>query len=263
MTPSPPFIVTTGDYQYVDQGGSGDPSCPSLAATQIGYYLAARAKYSGVLWPTMGNHECDGYTNSDCGSGCPSGDTGCKGQTNTSNYLEYVSLMLTPIGESLPYYTRTVNASDGSWKATFIFTAPNYWKGTQQSSWVSERIAAAGTPSSSNYVFVMHHEDSTASSPPAGLATIEAAESGHETLSIVGHSHFWQYGSGGVYHETNSRQLLVGNGGAPLTSGTNSSTVNTSVYGYTTVTRQSNGSLLIVGYDQSTGAAVNTVTVQP
>jgi hypothetical protein len=263
MSPRPPFVVTTGDYQYVDQGGSGDPSCPTLAATQLGYYMTARAKYSGVLWPAMGNHECDGYTDSDCGNGCPSGDTGCSGSSNTSNFLEFVTQMLSPIGESLPYYTRTVTATDSSWKATFIFTAPNYWTGTSQSSWVTSQISAAGTPSSSNYVIVIHHEDSTASSPPKGLSTIESAESGHETLSIVGHSHFWQFGTGGPYSESNARQLLVGNGGAPLTSGSNSSTVNTSVYGYTTIMRQSDGSLLITGYDESTGTAVNTATVSP
>jgi hypothetical protein len=263
LSPRPPFVITTGDYQYVDQGGGSDPSCPSLAATQFGYYTTARRNYSGVLWPAMGNHECDGYADSDCGSGCPSGDPGCAGSSNTSNFLEFQSQMLAPIGETLPYYTRTVSAPDGSWKATFIITAPNYWRGTQQSSWVTQQISAAGTHSSSNYVFVIHHEDATASSPPAGLAPIESAEADVETLSIVGHSHFWQWGTGGPYHETNARQLLVGNGGAPLTSETNSSTVNSADYGYTLVTRQADGSLTMVNYNYRTGAAVNTATVQP
>ncbi len=144
-----------------------------------------------------------------------------------------------------------------------IFTAPNYWNDGAQPAWFTQQLAAAGTHSSSNYVIVLHHEDSTASSPPSGLSTIESAEKSKESLSIVGHSHFWQWGTGGPYSETNARQLLVGNGGAPLTSGTNSSTVNTSDYGFTTVMRQADGSLQIINYNYSTGEAVNTVTDAP
>ena len=153
LSPSPPFVISTGDYQYVNPG-AGD------SMTQLGYYKTARDNYSGVLWPAMGNHECDGYTSSECAPNgspsCPSGDS-CSGST-TENFLSYQSTLLTPIGETLPYYTRVITATDNGWKATFIFTAPNYWNSTQ-ASWLTQQLAAAGTHSSSNYVFVIHHED--------------------------------------------------------------------------------------------------------
>ncbi len=193
----------------------------------------------------MGNHECDGYTASNCASGCPSGDS-CSG-ANTENFLGFQSKFLTPIGETLPYYTRTVTASDGSWTAHFIFVAPNYWNSTQQS-WLTTQLAAAGTSSKSNYIFVIHHEDATAGAPTS-LSTIESAEKSVETVSIVGHSHTWAHGG------SNSKELLVGNGGVPSTSDKN--------LGYTTVLRQSNGELVISNYDFITREVVNTYTVTP
>jgi hypothetical protein len=244
LNPRPPIVISTGDYQYVTPG-MGD------AVTQLGYYLTARNEYSGVEWPAMGNHECDGYTDSNCASGCPRGDT-CSG-SNTENFLEFQTLFLKPIGETLPYYTRVVKATDDSWTAHFIFTAPNYWNNTQET-WVSQQVTAAGTHSSSNYVFVIHHEDSTATTAP-GLSPIESVEATPETISIVGHSHFWQWGSGGTYNETNAKELLVGNGGVPTTQATN--------LGYTTVLRQADGSLTVTNYDYMTNQAVNTVTVAP
>jgi hypothetical protein len=238
LNPRPPFVISTGDYQYVTPG-KGD------SATQLGYYQSARALYSGIEWPAMGNHECDGYTASNCASGCPSGDS-CSG-SNTENFLGFQSKFLTPIGETLPYYSRTVTASDGSWTAHFIFVAPNYWNSTQQS-WLTSQLAAVGTSSQSNYIFVVHHEDATAGAPTS-LSTIESAEKNVETVSIVGHSHTWSHGG------TNSKELLVGNGGVPSTSDKN--------LGYTTVQRQSNGDLVISNYDFITLAAVNTYTVTP
>lgn len=236
--PRPPFVISTGDYQYATPG-KGD------SATQLGYYLGARATYSGVEWPAMGNHECDGYTASNCASGCPSGDS-CSG-SNTENFLNFQSKFLSAIGETLPYYARTISASDGSWTAHFIFVAPNYWNSTQQS-WLTSQLAAAGTSSKSNYIFVIHHEDATAGNP-SSLSTIESAEKKVETLSIVGHSHTWAHGG------SNPKELLVGNGGVPSTSLQN--------LGFTTVSRQTNGDLVVSNYDFMTLQVVNTYTVTP
>jgi hypothetical protein len=236
--PRPPFVISTGDYQYATPG-KGD------SATQVGYYVGARANYTGVEWPAMGNHECDGYTASNCATGCPSGDS-CSG-ANTENFLTFQTKLLAPIGETLPYYTRTVTATDNSWTAHFIFVAPNYWDTTQET-WLKSQLAAAGTSSTSNYIFVIHHEDATAGDP-SSLSTIESAEKSVETVSIVGHSHTWAHGG------SNSKELLVGNGGVPSTSVQN--------LGYTTITRQANGQLVISNYDFMTLHVVNTYTVTP
>ncbi len=245
MNPSPPVVISTGDYQYVTPGTGG-------AATQLGYYQTARNLYSGVEWPAMGNHECDGYTASNCASGCPSGDR-CSG-SNTENFLEFQKLFLQPIGETLPYYTRTITATDNSWKAHFIFVAPNYWNSTQQS-WLNSQLSAAGASSTSNYVFVIHHEDYSAGNP-SSLNTIETAEQPTETISIVGHSHTWNHGTAdGSSGKVNAKQLLVGNGGVPSTSLQN--------LGYTTVLRQPNGTLVVTNYDYLTNQVVNTYTVTP
>ena len=37
--------------------------------------MGARAKYPGPWFPAMGNHECNGYTASNCGSGNTDGLT--------------------------------------------------------------------------------------------------------------------------------------------------------------------------------------------
>jgi hypothetical protein len=225
---SPPFVIGTGDYQF-DDPGSGNQ------ATQLGYYNTARGGYSGVFWPVMGNHECDGYTASNCASGCPSGDT-CGGGSNTENFLVWQSLFLTPIGVTDPWYSRTITATDGSWTAHFIFVALNYWNTTQQS-WLQTQLATSAT-----YTFVIHHEGSTAGSPTA-LATVESMEKGHETLSIVGHSHEWQYNS-------SVPEVIIGNGGAPLAT-------SNQTYGYTIFNRQPNGNIMVTAYDYSTNTAVS------
>jgi hypothetical protein len=234
LNPRPPFVVSTGDYQYITSknvGSCGSYTLGGAQATQLGDYQTARNGYSGIYWPAMGNHECTGYTASECGSGNADGIT--------DNYCAWSGLFLTPIGESLPYYSRTITANDGSWTAHFIFVALNYWSSAQQS-WLTQQLAQSAT-----YTFVIHHESSSAGSPSA-LSTVERMERSVETLSIVGHSHTWVGSSG-------SKELLVGNGGAPLTgSGT---------YGYTTVLRQSNGSLVVTNYDYQSNQVKNTFTV--
>jgi hypothetical protein len=234
MNPRPPFVVSTGDYQYITSKNVGSCSSYTLGgeqATQLGYYQTARMGYSGIYWPAMGNHECTGYTASECGAGNTDGIT--------DNYCAWSGLFLTPIGESLPYYSRTITANDGSWTAHFIFVALNYWSSAQQS-WLTQQLAQSAT-----YTFVIHHENSSAGSPTP-LSTVEGMEGSVETLSIVGHSHTWAGSSG-------SKELLVGNGGAPVTGG--------ATYGYTTVLRQPNGSLVVTNYDYQSNQVKNTFTV--
>jgi hypothetical protein len=71
----PPFAVSTGDYMFASVGGTQQ-------AVQLDLYLAARARYSGTTFPTMGNHECTGATASNCGAGTTNGTT-----TNFTTYV--------------------------------------------------------------------------------------------------------------------------------------------------------------------------------
>ncbi len=113
----PPFVVSTGDYQF-SSTTNGD------SALQMDLYLKARNKYSGLWFPTMGNHECTGFTNSNCGAGTKNGVT--------EIYANYLAKLLGPINKTLPYYVLHVNAKDGSWTSKFVFVAANAWTSTQQ-----------------------------------------------------------------------------------------------------------------------------------
>jgi hypothetical protein len=109
-SPKPTFVVGTGDYQYASTTGSEQ-------APQIDKYMTARAVFTGRFYPAMGNHECTGYTDSNCGSGESDGIT--------KNYTTFMTTMLGPISETNPYYVEKVSASDGSWTAKLVFVACN------------------------------------------------------------------------------------------------------------------------------------------
>ncbi len=214
----PPFVVATGDYVFAKPFGT-------QAQPQFAKYLAARAAYPGVVFPAMGNHECTGATTSNCG---PSGTDGV-----TTNYTQFLSSMLAPIQKSLPYYAITVAAPDASWTAKFVFVAANAWDGAQ-ATWLDAAMAKGTT-----YTFVVRHEAARADTAP-GVKPSEAIMAKHPyTLAIVGHTH--------TYEHPSTREIIVGNGGAPLTGSKN--------YGYGLVTQRSDKTIQIDMIDIATGLA--------
>ncbi len=216
VSPMPPLMVSTGDYQFSNPSGS-------QAAAQITKYLAARNNYPGVDFPTMGNHECTGATASNCGAGNTDGIT--------NNYSSYMSMMLGPIQKTQPYYVINVNANDNSWTAKFVFVAANAWD-SAQSSWLSSTLAQKTT-----YTFIMRHESASANTAP-GVNPAEAIMKNYPyTLSIVGHAHEY-------YHSSGSREVVIGNGGAPISTSQN--------YGYALVQQLTNGNIQVDMYDYST-----------
>jgi hypothetical protein len=223
----PRFAVTTGDYMFASAtGGQVDP--------QLDQYLAARAAYGGLVYPAMGNHECTGYTDSNCG---PSGR-----DNEPPNYLEFVARMAQPIGELHPYFIERFAAMDGSWTAKLIFVAANAWDATQQA-WF-ERVLAEPT----TYTFVVRHEPPESDTAPGvGPTTIALAKT-PPTLLITGHTHTYQ-------HVPAYREIIVGNGGAPLSSSLN--------FGYVIVARQSDGTLQITEKDYQSLAVVDQFAVNP
>jgi hypothetical protein len=66
-------------------------------------------------------------------------------------------------------------------------------------------------------------------------------------MLIVGHTHEYA-------HYANDKEIIVGNGGAPLTSGVN--------YGYVIVARNASGTLTVTAYDYTTHAVLDTFSIQ-
>ena len=224
--PHPRFAISTGDYIFADP--SSHEQMPQLAK-----YMAARGVFTGVQYPAMGNHECTGATASNCGQGARDGVT--------PNMTDFIQTMLNPIGVNKPYYAQQLTSGDGSWTAKLVVIACNAWS-PAQATW----LASALTPSTT-YTFVVRHEEVSV------ISTTPCAESqtiiGQHplTLLIVGHTHTYR-------HFASDRQIIVGNGGAPLTSGTN--------YGYVIVARNASGTLTVTAYDYLTHATLDTFTIQ-
>jgi hypothetical protein len=227
QSPHPVLALGTGDYQFTEASNDTD------ATAQISLFMQARTGYSGPWFPAMGNHECGvsgSYTtsdNNDCGPGNPGGAT--------ANYNAFISGMMTPINQTLPYYSIKVSASDSSWTAKFVVTAANAWSSAQQT-WLTTTMAEPTT-----YTFVVRHEASDATPPiPDCIPVIDSiiTAAGY-TLLIVGHTH--NYG-----HYTDAPQTVVlGNGGAPLSSGD---------YGYGLFSQRCDGAIVVDEYDYLSGA---------
>jgi hypothetical protein len=221
LDPMPSFVVSTGDYQFASTTGSQQ-------APQLDLYVAARSKYPGVQFPAMGNHECTGATASNCGTGNVDGIT--------TNYTTFVSKLLAPINQTSPYYVVNIDAADGSWTAKFVFIAANAWT-TAQGTWLDQALAVATT-----YTFVVRHESADTTTTP-GVTPSEAIIAQHPyTLEIVGHTH--------TYGHIAAKEVLFGNGGAPLSGSGN--------YGYGIFSQQSDGTISVDAIDYATGLADGT-----
>jgi hypothetical protein len=98
-SPHPQFAISTGDYMFADTTGTQQ-------MPQLDKYMAARAAFTGVQYPAMGNHECTGATDSNCGMGAKDGIT--------KNMTDFIQTMLVPIGVAQPYYVEHFTATHGT-----------------------------------------------------------------------------------------------------------------------------------------------------
>jgi hypothetical protein len=221
---TPLFVVGTGDYQYSDTG--------STASTQLDLYLAARAKFAGPFYPTMGNHECNGYTDSNCGPGGADGMTG--------NYNAFVSKMLAPIKQTTPYYAVSVTGTGGAWTAKILFVAANAWSAAQ-ATWLDGAMAQPTT-----YTFIVRHEPSYDSKAP-GVDPSEQIMAKHPyTLAVVGHTH--------TFRRESLREVIIGNGGAPLSGGVD--------YGFGLFTQRADGAIQVEMIDYQSGQSSQAFAVK-
>ncbi len=223
-SPHPQFAIATGDYMFASTSGSEQQP-------QLDLYMNARAAFSGPMYAAMGNHECTGATDSNCAT------------STTANMSAFMSTMLTPVGVNKPYYSEQVAAADNSWTAKIVVVACNAWSSTQ-ASWLDSELAKTTT-----YTFVVRHEgnDSFSSSPVPPCGASQSIIAAHPlTLLIVGHTHKYA-------HYASDKEVVVGNGGAPLT--------NTTNYGYALVARNSSGTLTVSAHDYVTNAILDSFTV--
>jgi hypothetical protein len=219
LNPTPFFGVSTGDYMFASTTGG-------QASPQLDMYIQARSGFSGTMFPAMGNHECNGYTNSNCGSGNSDGVT--------DNYTQFLTKILQPLGESKPYYSIEIDSTAGAWTAKFVFIAANAWD-SAQSSWLSGVLAQATT-----YTFIVRHEAASANTAPGVTPSEKIMAQYPYTLAIVGHTH--------TYQKSGAKEVIIGNGGAPLTSsGTSAS------YGFATLQQRADNAIQVDMIDYMTG----------
>lgn len=224
LNPRPGFAVATGDYQFSSNGSTE-------TASQLDKYIAARASFSNPEYPAMGNHECTGATKSNCGPGTVDG--------STSIYKTYMSKMLAPLGITTPYYSLLVTSPNKAWSAKVVLIAANAWT-SAQATWLANILSQPST-----YTFIVRHESSGANTAP-GVTPSESIIAAHPyTMLIVGHTH--------TYKRVSQKEVLLGNGGAPLTTGT--------AFGYGVVSRRSDGAIQFTISNYATHAVIDSFAV--
>jgi hypothetical protein len=219
LNPRPQFVVGTGDYMFASTTGSE-------AQNQMNLYLQAKQNYTGTVFAAMGNHECDGYTADNCTPG------------QTTNYNVFMSGLVTPLGYNTPYYNIPIHATDNSWTAKVVTIACNQWDAAHKT-WLTNQLA-----SSTTYTILARHEPAASSTGPCVTDVENLMTQYPYNLSLVGHTHTFQM---------NSKEIIVGTGGAPITT-------SGVPYGFATVEKISTG-WQVKQYDYSTGLPINTYVV--
>jgi hypothetical protein len=222
LSPQPAFVVGTGDYMF-NTPGTG------TAVWQVQQYLAATQPFKGPIYLGMGNHECTGYTSSECGADNADGIT--------ENYTAFLQTLQPGLGNAnaTPYYAVAVPA--GEQTAKLVFVAANAWEQTQ-ATWLATTLAVPTT-----YTFVIRHEPASVASGCPGVAPSETIIASHPlTMKIVGHTHEY------LPYDAESHEVLVGNGGAPLASGD---------YGFVLCKQRTDNAIQCDDYDYLTNAPIN------
>jgi Calcineurin-like phosphoesterase len=217
LTPQPAFAVTTGDYQYATPGSAS-------ASVQVGLYAQAQRLFQGPVFAAMGNHECNGWTSSNCG---PEGRDG-----EPTNYREFLRQLLGPVHQTRPYYAIPIAAADRSWTAKVVVIAANAWD-QGQAQWLEQALSEPTT-----YTFAVRHENSASTTAPGVIPSDAILERHPLTLLLVGHRHTFRHDG------PNYRELIVGNGGAPEEDDV--------PYGFALIARRPDGDLTIRQFNWTT-----------
>ena len=232
VSPRPAFAVTTGDYMFANPFAS-------QSGPQLDLYLGARAAFTNIEFPAMGNHECTGGTASNCGQGSTDGIT--------NNYTSFMTKLLQPLGKSLPYYTIDIDGVNNAWTAKFVFVACSAWS-SAQATWLDAELAKPTT-----YTFVVRHHGTSATTGPC-LATSSFLTSAQIiakhplTALLVGHTHTFEYFA-------STKEVVTGNGGAPLGGSVD--------YGYVIAAQQPDMTIQFKAYDYMTNTVVQQFSMSP
>ena len=213
------FVVGTGDYIFADNATD--------VAKQIALFKQAASNYSaGPIYLTLGNHECDGLTSSNCPN------------LNETPNIQAFMANLAPPGASKPYFRLDVPTPFG--KAKFLFVAANAWDALQQS-WLQRQLADSTT-----YTFVVRHEPISDNKAPGVNPSEDLVTQAKLTLELNGHEH--------EYRRTSTNHVTSGNAGAPLNSGGDG-------YGLLLIEQTDAGDITAQEVDEATGNVTDTWTV--
>ncbi len=226
--PPAAFVLTTGDFQF----SAADKA--DIANAQFDKYLSARALYPGTVLPVIGNHECTGATDSNCGPGSKDG--------SPPLYQTYLKRMLEPTGLPTPYYVVRLAAEDESWTAKVVVIAANVWS-ADQAEWLQGVLQSPTT-----YTLAVRHEPRAATEAPGVAPSNALLDKYPLTLLIAGHTHT------AAWHIP-QRELVVGNGGAPAN--------GTMPYGYAMIRRREDSALQFEVYHYQTHATLLKGAVWP
>jgi hypothetical protein len=214
------FMVGTGDYVFSNTS--------SGVSAQLKLFNQARANFSNPVYLTMGNHECNGYT----ASNCPN-------LNETPNVQQFMNLL--PSGVTKPYYRLDFDTPFG--KAKLVFIAANAWNSTQQS-WLQQQMSDPTT-----YTFVMRHEPPADTQAPGVGPSESIVQSSSYTLELLGHTH--------EYKHIDTQHVISGNAGAPLQPSSGFG------FGMLLIDQLGDGNIQVTEYDESSGTAVDTWRVTP
>jgi hypothetical protein len=203
----------------------------------VNHFMAdMKLRYTGRLFPTMGNHEGCGMYAATAGN-CTTWSSGL-----VQDYL--MDIVQPTTGQSSsPYYSALLYGPWGT--AKLVHVAANAWT-AGQGTWLSDTLNVA-----TNYTFVVRHEPNNDARAP-GVTPSESILASHFgggtlTLSITGHTHLVQLPGGTQpygdrYGATKAYEMIVGNAGAPLDAG--------SYYGYAVLRRRTaDGAIIVQAYE--------------
>lgn len=208
------IIFGLGDWQNCDR--SGECSIGDLAAL-----LAAESAggFKGTILNLMGNHECaSGHDEAECPL-----------ENETENVVQYMKMLLAPVGKSHSYFDLNVQTSLG--KAHFIVTSPSAWSDNQQS-WLN---GASAQPA--DYTFYFQHQPQADPSSPGAKPAYDTMKAANPNTTLYIYSHVHEY-----MHFAGINEFIIGNGGAP----------SPPWYGYAIVEQLSSGNIQVTVY-QATG----------
>jgi hypothetical protein len=228
LSPRPQFVVATGDYMFASPK---KPAERSEAQAQAELYLKAAHRFTGQLFPAMGNHECRNHASSNC---CPT----CSGGTPAPYQAFLWMLGQVSLPNQVPYYTIHVGSSDAArpWTAKFVFIAANAWD-EAQAAWLTAALAEPTT-----YTFVVRHEPDYENDACLGCGGSDAiVKKNPYTLLLVGHDHTFKIVRA-------SRELVIGLGGAPMYG-------DNDHHGFAICTQQSDGNIACQERDVGTSTS--------